>query len=315
MCNPHQIRSRTPTPIACSDPHDDRPFVKDLLEQHAASIKSVRQRILSDDTFGKPLWDPKRYDDIWILRYVLSHKGNAKHAAKAALKTMKMRDEKKLNDVKFSDIRRRIKNFGFKNDESIESLPNFDVYNSYCGENSYIITSQPDPDRGVLVFADIARIDFQAMLNDMSEEELKEHVLYLNEALFQILDEVTRRTGRLAKLTRFIDMGNFSFLNMDYKSAKLDAVIQKELEDYHPQLLTKVYFFNNAAWISAAWTALRPFFPKRVTEKVDFLPWSASRKLHQPILKQVSEANLPEKFGGKNKEWPLPSVAEKIPAV
>ena len=49
----------------------------------------------------------KLYDEIWILRFVLSHKSNVKKATNAALATMKFREEKKLNEL--GDIHHRIK--------------------------------------------------------------------------------------------------------------------------------------------------------------------------------------------------------------
>ena len=298
MCNPENMEGNRPP-----NPHDERPLVKDLLEKHKASIEDVRQRIKSDETVGKPLWDPERYDDIWILRYILSHKGDKNSAAKAALKTMKIRDEMNMNEL--GDIRHRIKNYGVENEDTIESLPGFDLYNKYACKNGIII-SQPDPDRGVLVFLDISDWDFDGMMAGMSNEQVKEHSLYLNEAVYQILDEVTRRTGKLTKLTRILDLGTFSFFKINYKFSRRDAAIQKQIEDYHPQLLEKIYIFNPPSWFNAVWQVMRPFFPKRFAEKLDV---AYSSKLHTPLLKQVSEANLPERLGGKNKEWPLPSIA------
>jgi len=296
-----------------SDPHDDRPLVKDLLEQHAASIDGVRQQILSDETVGKPLWN-ERYDDIWILRYVLSHKGNVERATKNALKTMKMRDEMKLNNEEFSDMRRRLKNYGncASDAADVESLPHFDSFNSFLGKDSYIVLSQPDPDRGVLLYGDMGDVDMEGMMASMSEQQAIEHLVYQNEAVYQILDEVTRRTGKLTKLTRNMDFANFSLFKLNYKFAKQTAAVAKDIEEYHPHVLAGITIFNTPAWINGIWTVMKPLFPKRVIGKIDFLSVKASRKLHKPILKHISEANLPENFGGKNQEWPPPSIAETM---
>lgn len=291
-----------------ADPHDDRPLVKDLLEQHATSIDEVRQKILSDETIGKRLWNkhPGRYDDIWLLRYTLSHKGDVEHATKAALNTMKMHETMKMNK-EFSDIRQRIKNYGncvTEKDHSVESLPNYDLFNAFMLKASYLAYSQPDPDRGVLMYGDTAHIDAEGLLDGMTEEQTIDHLIYQNEAVYQILDEVTRRTGKLTKLTRCMDFGNFSLLRISYKLGKRDAAVGKAIEEYHPQLLAGVVIFNTPGWLSGIWTVMKPLFPKRLVEKIDFLSVNASRKLYKPLLKQISEANLSEKFGGKNKEWP-----------
>ena len=40
----------------------------------------------------------------------------------------------------------------------------------------------------------------------MSAEQMKEMVLYSNEAMFQVVDEITRKTGRLTKVMKIVDM-------------------------------------------------------------------------------------------------------------
>lgn len=291
---------------------DGRPLVKDLLKEHATSIEKVRQEILSDEVVGKALWDPKKYDDIWILRYVLSHGGNTKHASKAALKTMKFRHEWKMNEK--GDLRRFIKNYGVEensNDETLESLPSYELLNAHCGENALIV-AHPDPDRGVLIYCDFGMIDCDGIVAGMTCEEFKDSYVHLNEAVFQINDDVTRRTGKLTKLTRFTEMKNFSFLKFNRKFINMNAALQKELEGYFPQFLQKAYVFNLPSWLSAMWTVVTAFFPKRIVEKLNVCPSSASTKFFEPIRKQVAEENHPVLYGGKDAEWPPPSIAETM---
>jgi hypothetical protein len=56
-------------PIPPVNQYDDRPSVKELIEKHRQSIDQV-QLGLKDD----PLYDLSKHDDLWILRFVLSHK-------------------------------------------------------------------------------------------------------------------------------------------------------------------------------------------------------------------------------------------------
>jgi len=293
---------------------DGRPLIKDLLKEHATSIEKVRQKILSDEAVGKALWDPKKYDDIWILRYVLSHGGNTKHASKAALKTMKFREEFKMNEK--GDLRGFIKNYGVEensNDKTLQSLPSYDLFNAYCGKNAVII-AHPDPGRGALVYCDFGMVDCDGIVAGMTFEEYKDSYVHLNEAIYQINDEVTRRTGKLTKLTRFIELKNFSFLKFNRKYLKMDAAMQKETEEHYPQLLQTAYIFNLPSWLSAMWTVVTAFFPKRMIEKINVCPSSASTKFFEPIRKQVSEENHLVLYGGKNTEWPPPSIAETMAA-
>jgi len=54
----------------------------------------------------------------------------------------------------------------------------------------------------------------------------------------------------------------------------------------------------------------KAMFPKRVVEKVHFVPSVSKMGDLGPILRYISEDNLPERYGGKNKEWPLPAAGE-----
>lgn len=292
---------------------DNRPLVKDLIEKHSKVIEGVREVIQKDkecfELYNKGD-NQKRYDDIWILRFVLSHKGSVKSASKAALKTIKFREEKKLNEL--GDIRHRITNLGVANETTIEPLPGAEVFERYCGENTNLMT-QPDRNRGIVLYCDVGQIDQTGLAENISEEEMTETILYANEAVHQVVDDVTRRTGLLTKQLKIIDMGNVYLRQMDRAYLKRDAASSKKLEDYYPQLLGAMYIYNSPTWVSVLWSALRPFFPKRVAEKVDILPSLTkilkSKETHlKCVFGFVSEENLPERFGGKNKEWPLPAA-------
>lgn len=199
-------------PDSEQDPHDERPMIDDLLEKHAQAIASVREQILADDEC-KALYEKrdniKRYDDIWILRYVLSHKGHTKSASKAAIKTIKFREESKLNEA--GDLRHRIKQPGVPDSEktaNIDPLPGIKLYNKYCDENAMCI-ALPDENRGIVVFVDMGKLDQHGLAQGVNAEEMKEMVLYSNEAMFQVVDEITRRTRRLTKVTKIVDMVSY----------------------------------------------------------------------------------------------------------
>lgn len=300
------------------DPYDERPLVDDLLEKHAKAVAYVRLHILADEEC-MALYvkgdNTKRYDDIWILRYVLSHKGHVKSASKAAMKTIKFREESNLNEV--GDLRHRIKQHGVPDSEktaSFDPLPGFKLYNKYCAENA-ICATLPDETRGIVFFIDMGKMDQHGLATGMDAEQMKELVLYSNEAMFQVVDEITRRTGRLTKVTKIVDMSSVSFRKMNRAFLQRDGASSKASEDFYPQLLACILVINGPTWLSTFWSLLRPVIPKRVAEKVDFLPsvtkMTGNQNALKPILKYVSEENLPEKYAGLNKEWPLPCVSER----
>ena len=81
------------TPIQPVTQEDDRPDICDLIEKHLHDINAVRKLIVKD-----PLFNSTLYDELWILRFIMSHK-NPVQAAKAAKKAMQIREEYKLNEL------------------------------------------------------------------------------------------------------------------------------------------------------------------------------------------------------------------------
>ena len=301
--------------ISASNWHDDRPLVADLLATHSEAIASVQEGVYANE-IGKELFtkggNPQCYDDIWILRFVLSHRGNVKSATKAAIKTMIFREEKKLNVV--GDLRHKLKNYNgddndvTRSDATSTDLPGRKLFNSFC-EKDAIINFLPDKNQSLWIIPQLCKINLDKVVAEMSQEELSEWYLYGNEAFYQILDEITRRTGRLTKSMKIIDMTNMQLLKMNRTFVKRDAAASKASEDFYPQLLGTMFIFNSPRWLSGFWILVRPFFPKRVAEKFVFLPsllkMKKTKKDFESISRYISEEHLPEKYGGMNKTWPL----------
>ena len=84
-------------PIDPINEHDERPSVKALLDQHSDKIDKIRQGTVDD-----PLFDAKKHDDLWILRFWLSHK-KTKQAIAAAKTTLLFRQKYKLDDKDIRD--------------------------------------------------------------------------------------------------------------------------------------------------------------------------------------------------------------------
>jgi len=269
-----------------------RPLIRDLLNKYSSEISRVLNKIKPHE-----LYDPSRYDDIWVLRFVLSHKGSTTKATQAAIKTMEFRDEKKLN--KFGDILHRIYNH-----EDHDSPSNFPILKKYfsCIKTNAIIHQLPDTDRGIVCYIRLADCDMKKMVKTLSEEELSEVYLLLNEAVYQIQDDISRRSGRLTKLLKVIDLDGMKMKEFDIGYAKVDAAAAKTLEDFYPQQLGKILVVNAPYWINMVWDVLKPLFPARVTEKFDFA--SSKKKMIKKLVEYVSADNVPERFGGNDKCWP-----------
>mmetsp|Transcript_30733 Transcript_30733/g.56958 ORF Transcript_30733/g.56958 Transcript_30733/m.56958 type:complete len:314 (-) Transcript_30733:97-1038(-) len=275
------------------DSHDERLFVKDLLEEHSSDIGTVRAAIQTH-----PLYDSSRYDDIWILRFVLSHKNDVDAASRAAMATMEFREAHNLNE---KDLRGKIKHldgvpsseYGLPHSEKVE----------HCAEKYAALVTLPDEHRGPIMYIYLSHLHMNKINETMTQEDLKHYTIYINEAVYQVLDSITRKTGRLTKLLKIVDIDGITLKKMNRGHISKDAAASKELDDYFPQLLGGMFIVNQPRLFNLIWKFARPLMPKRVVEKIDFLPPN-TEKVQKSLARFVSEENLLERYGGGNKEWP-----------
>ena len=67
--------------------------MKELIEEHMRLIDDVKRALGTD-----PLYDVTKHDDLWIVRFLLSHKKTVKLSVKAAKHTLQFREEHKLDE-------------------------------------------------------------------------------------------------------------------------------------------------------------------------------------------------------------------------
>lgn len=283
---------------------DHRPLISDLLKKHGDKIEEVRNIIKEESLYNKDD-NAKRYDDIWILRFVLSHKKNVKSAAKAAIKTMQYREEWKLNEM--GDIRHKFPSQTAGDDQ----WPFTAAFNTNSATDDCMLHTQPDDNRGIITYIRLQDLNQQGLYESTTIEDMKQTYIYLNECIFQVHDAVTRKTGRLTKHLRIVDMGNLGFRDMHMKYLKRDGEASKYTEDFYPQALGAIVAVNAPVWVSGIWKIARPFFPSRFAEKVNISGSKISSKDTEFFLKFISKENLPVSLGGSNKEWPIEDVASK----
>lgn len=274
-----------PTPIDPVTPGDNRIAVRDLFVKHSADISALRNKVSSS-----PLFRAEIHDDLFLLRFVLSHsskKGNIDAAAMAATATMKYRWDRGLDDA----------------DKDALSNDFVDKFANRPGvEKGALITYHPDDDREPFLLIDMARVDMHRLVKEMTYEEGLAAFMETSERNFQICDRVTRRTGRLTKQVRLVDVRKFELRMINREQLKRDAAMSNEFEDYYPQVLAKVFIVNPATWIMMTWRALKLLFPARFVEKVDLISPAQNSKDAQLLRRFISNENLPERFGGKKKE-------------
>lgn len=278
------------------DETDDRPLVRDLLEKNASKLEKLRSVLEKEDGYSA-----ERYDDLWMLRFLLTHKGKVSKASDAAVRTIAFRKQHKLNEL--GDIRHKL--VDHMDPQSERHFEHSRKYLSFCKTNTAVMYAQPDPDRGLIQILCPLEIDVAGQMEGMTRDEMFDVFVYTMEIIYQIHDEVTRRTGRLTSLLRIVDAEGIALSDFNADAMKRDASIGRELADFYPQLLGKVVISGMGSWFTAIWKVIKQLAPKRFVEKVAFVKSGGSSKDAREFLRYITKEDLWERFGGDNLDWPV----------
>lgn len=282
------IQDAIADPIEPVNATDSRSAVKDLIQKHRESIDKVRQAIANDVNY-----DVTKHDDLWILRFILSHKKKLKDAIKATQHCLTFRAEHKLDDtdIRFHPVGPKALSEGAKR------------YLKYCSDDAVVMTL-PDPKRGVVGFLNFPGIDQHGLVKNVDPNDWLPLFLYVAEWTHQWLDYITRTTGRLTKSVRLADISESTFSQFSHECHKRDGAAMGIMEDVYPQLLEKVFICHAPTWVQVPWRILRPLMPKRVVAKVDFINPDKKRNERERLYEYIDEEHLPVRFGGKYETWP-----------
>lgn len=264
------------------DEDDMRVPVADLIKEHRSKIDYIRAKIEKE-----PLYDSTKHDDLWCLRFHLSHKKSKKDAVKAARDTLKFRAKYDLDD---HDIR---------DHPPYEALWD-EARMWYKFTNESVRHTIPDKKRGVVIYMNLIHVDIDGMEENLDDHQLLTQHLYNTEWTHQWLDYVTRTTGLLTKSIRVVDVKGVGREKINLKFGKRYSGVTDQMEDFYPQLLEFGYVVNPVAWMKLFWDMVRPYLPKRVAAKIDFIIPAENPNEKERLYKYVSDKNLPEKFGGQN---------------
>jgi CRAL/TRIO domain len=276
-------------PISPVNELDDRPALVDLFTEYRTLIDKVATELATD-----PLYDASKHDDLWIVRFLLSHKKNVKASVKAAKHTLMVRAKHKLDekDLRFSPVGPDVPDEAFRR------------YLKYCADD-VLQPTIPDPKLGVVFYINAGHFDHNVLVKNVDEADWLPSFLYCSEWSHQWVDYISRTTGRLTASIRIMDLKGLSFKSLSFEGQKRDGKAMKVSEDCYPQMLKSIFVCRGPSWVINVWRLVRPVFPKRVVEKMDFLAPDKNEKERDRMLKYISMENLPTRFGGKYSTWPV----------
>jgi len=304
MCPISPVSYRVPA-LPPETEYDDRPAVSDLIDEHLSKIKAI-QKLLKKD----PLYNSTNHDDLWILRFYLSHK-SVKVASKAALSTLQFRNKYKLDELHDICHSWPMPNKNKQKQKvslslELPPIPQQKFHDCWKDMNSFFAVI-PNPNRAVIAYIQMSAMDQHQVMKTMDYESVLHQTIFYNEWLFQAHDDITRRTGRLTKHLKVVDLKGMTFRAIDRSFMKRDSKIKKQLQDFYPQLLHSVLFINAPCAAQSVWNMFSPLFPYRIVDKINVV---APKKRKQDLIyfeKFVSREDLPKRYGGNLSQWPPPT--------
>jgi len=262
-----------PTPL----PHALQ--VSSLLKEHAARISRLRMVVAMH-----PHYDAAKHDDLFLLRFAMSHASDA--AAGAAVCTaLTVRHKYSLDDVAKEVTSSGTRNWSQRRHRGwVHLMPvEFIQVDAYAP--------------GVL-YADLRECDMYAAAA-VPHAQFSEAQRYMMEFVFQRMDWATRRSGVITKYVRIINMRGARLSAVNPRFVKRDADDNKELQSLYPQLLGAVLVCNLPPAIDTFYRrVIAPMLPRKVTEKTKVLQ-PLSRAEDRAVLEGWCPlAVLPPDLGG-----------------
>ena len=250
-----------------------------LFHKHGERVRVLLQALRGD---GHAVGDSTPYDDIWALRFVLSHPEDA-DAARAAAETLRWRAEKK-EMLAAAAAGESLKRF-----ESLERL----VVAQYHGETS---TGAPL----YIIRAGISNT--VALTNAHTHEEVVEFMMYRKELGFLLCDAMTRKTRTLTKLVTVNDLSHVSLLaGTDKRFTAVLGAASKLSETLYPQLLDRAVLINAPYIFGAIWSIIKGLMSAKTRAKVAVCGSSDTRKgdiSKCPFAKLINLHTVPSFLGG-----------------
>ena len=242
-----EASAKYPETIASPEPL----IIADLLARHAGAVAAVRAAMPSASAH----YDAARHDELWCLRFLLSHKLEPSRAVAAMAASLELRHSMGLDEVGVH-VRTWPPERWPAWDAFCECLPLFGVY-----------THWPNPDGGLVHLCRAPEVDLRALAARI--DKLEYFLKYAVEWNFQLLDDASRRTGRILKITRIFDAPGFSpRRQLSLAAVRKLTALSARWESLYPQLLGVQLFCHVPKVLRGLLDhVVVPLFPAKLTEK------------------------------------------------
>ncbi|RHY98757.1 hypothetical protein DYB37_011474 [Aphanomyces astaci] len=226
-----------------------------LLQEHKVTIDALRQRL------GDALTD--EYDDIWLLRFVLSN-GSADAAEEPCRFTIQWRKDRhamlaKIKSGQQPPLHHEVTKF----QESV--IPPV--------ASAHKSTSLGEP----VFYVRIGLCNPQALMDAVAFDDVVEYYMLYRENLLVQCDQESRKQRTLVKMLSVLDFTGFSIARgHDTRFSQMLGATSKLSEKMYPQLVGRTIFVNAPSIFQWVFRFIKPLLSQRTVAKIVMCPGQSS---------------------------------------
>ena len=251
---------------------DESISVEHLLRKHRSFITYLQKQVpppLSNKD-GNPGDNFVKYDDLFYLRYALSHENDQKGAQEALTFTFNFRSSPE-HCQRAELVSTQSSYF---NDPAIVESKKWSVAGPLGidkdGQPNEHGVLQDSTGQGYVMCVRIAMCKRNEMQNSQPFAEFRRMQLLHREKSFQYVDRLTRETGLLCKQVMILDFAGASLSSMrDSRTRSIQAEVSNISKQVYPQLVDKLAMVNAPSWLAVLLKAFRLILPKSTLDKIE----------------------------------------------
>ena len=223
--------------------------VAKLIAKHREDIDTVKAACAKE--LSSPTAGGIAYDDLFVVRYLKSRKGDVEKTIESVKACVEWRTENKAW-IEKAKAGEKAPKHGEISKLSIGGL----YKNTVLGEPLYIVRAGISTPK--------------ELMKKFTPEEVVFWLNWNKEIGFQLCDKRTRASGRITKMFNVVDLRDSSFWNNDKSFFKCLGDSSKHSEKFYPQLLGLSIVINLPSWISAVMSLFSFLVPQSFLEKQRF---------------------------------------------
>lgn len=274
------------------DAHTDA--ISELLSHHRTELDALRERVKDaipasgDDGTGF------RYDDIFLLRYVLSF-GTADAAEPMVRETIEYRASEA-----HQAISRAVADGTWRDDPRLQMMTRFQCFSVLEGAQS---------NGGPLLTIRAGMSDIHAVNRHVTYEEHVAVFMLIREHGYRQCDLIARRDGRLTKMLMLMDLTGASMSDiLDRGHSGIQQEVSKISAVIYPQMISTINLVNTPGWMNIVFRFFTKIMPARLTSKVRMYPNADAMWKSEEAGRRLNRARIPKYLGGTMPDDEVPKA-------